>query len=192
MTTVYFIRHAEPDHSWKDDQTRPLTKNGQKDAVEIVTHFKNIKVDSIYSSPYKRCIDTIIGISNAKNLTIKEDFRLRERKVGISGSNINFLIKRWEDKSFAEENGESIASVQNRNIQSLQDILNYEKNKTLLVGTHGTALSAILNYYDNKFDYTDFLRIKYFMPYIIKLDFDGQHLINKHEEIYYKKRKISS
>lgn len=37
MTIVYFIRHAQPDHSWTaDDCTRPLTIEGQQD-LKIVT-----------------------------------------------------------------------------------------------------------------------------------------------------------
>ena len=33
MTIVYFVRHAQPDHSWnEDDSTRPLTIEGQQDS----------------------------------------------------------------------------------------------------------------------------------------------------------------
>lgn len=30
MTKVYFVRHAQPDHSWTEDKTRPLTTEGKR------------------------------------------------------------------------------------------------------------------------------------------------------------------
>lgn len=33
MTKVYFVRHAQPEHNWEDDRTRPFWKrnhNGRK------------------------------------------------------------------------------------------------------------------------------------------------------------------
>lgn len=27
MTTIYFVRHAQPEYEWVDDRTRPLTDN---------------------------------------------------------------------------------------------------------------------------------------------------------------------
>ena len=32
MTRVYFVRHAQPEHDWKEDRTRPLTEEGKKDS----------------------------------------------------------------------------------------------------------------------------------------------------------------
>ena len=31
MTRVYFVRHAQPEHEWEEDRTRPLTEEGKKD-----------------------------------------------------------------------------------------------------------------------------------------------------------------
>ena len=30
MTKVYFVRHAQPEHEWEEDRTRPLTEEGKK------------------------------------------------------------------------------------------------------------------------------------------------------------------
>ena len=30
MTRVYFVRHAQPEHDWEEDRTRPLTEKGRK------------------------------------------------------------------------------------------------------------------------------------------------------------------
>ena len=34
LTKVYFVRHAQPLHSFADDRTRPLTDEGFSDAME--------------------------------------------------------------------------------------------------------------------------------------------------------------
>ena len=77
--------------------------------------------------------------------------------------------------------------VQNRNIEALNEILSDTKDKDIVIGTHGTALSTILNFYDSNFGCEDFLRIIDRMPYIIELDFEGDKLIAKQEHCYIEK-----
>ena len=76
-------------------------------------------------------------------MEIITDERFRERRSGINASEM--LEKRWADFSFAEEGGESLNSVQKRNIEALREVLDTYKGKTVVIGTHGTALSCILN-----------------------------------------------
>ena len=50
--------------------------------------------------------------------------------------------------------------VQNRNIELLDyDILSDNTDKRIVNGTHGTALSTILNFYDNSFGCEEFLKL---------------------------------
>ncbi|OPJ56628.1 hypothetical protein CLORY_42310 [Clostridium oryzae] len=44
--------------------------------------------------------------------------------------------------------------------------------KNIIVGTHGTALSTIINYYDGSYGYKDFDKIRTVMPWIVKITFD--------------------
>ena len=101
------------------------------------------------------------------------DERLREREKGLDGNNHGMFRKRWADHNYHEEGGESIAMVQNRNIEALNEILSDNTDKDIVIGTHGTALSTILNFYDSNFGCEDFLRIIDWMPYIIELDFES-------------------
>ena len=40
MTRVYFVRHAQPEHDWEnEDRTRPLTEEGKKDSVVVLEDF---------------------------------------------------------------------------------------------------------------------------------------------------------
>lgn len=74
MNKVYFVRHAKPDFSVHDDLTRPLTDEGRKSSEKLINFFKDKNITKIYSSPYKRSIDTVRGIalSTIINYFIKE------------------------------------------------------------------------------------------------------------------------
>ncbi len=187
MTKIYFVRHAEPQHGWKDDRTRPLTAEGETDRSVVTDFFKDKQIDKFYCSPYKRSIDTIKTTADFFKKEIVTDERFRERKVGYEKGSV--LKKRWENFNFCEAGGETIGSVQKRNMEALREILADNPNKTLVIGTHGTALASILNFYDSNFGCDDFLRFMYWMPFIIELDFDGTELVNKTEHCYVQKKK---
>jgi Fructose-2,6-bisphosphatase len=187
MTTIYFVRHAEPLHSWEDDRTRPLTQEGKNDANQITNFFINKPIGAFFSSPYKRSYETILPTAIMFQHEIVTDERLRERKAGAGGNNKEMFYKRWSNKHFAEENGESIASVQERNINALNEILKKNLNKTIVVGTHGTALSSIINYYNPKFGCDDFLRIINFLPYIIEMTFNENIYLGMEEKVIMQK-----
>lgn len=87
MTKIFFVRHAEPVHSWLDDRTRPLTEDGKNDAFKINDVLKNEQIDVFISSPYRRCVDTISGLAQLHHQEIIIDERLRERVKGIEGNN---------------------------------------------------------------------------------------------------------
>lgn len=175
MTRVYFVRHAQPEHDWEDDRTRPLTEEGKKDSAIVLGFLKDKKIDAFYCSPYKRSVETIAEAADffTKEIITDERLRLREREKGPDGNNHGMFRKRWADHNYHEEGGESIAMVQNRNIEALNEILSDNTDKDIVIGTHGTALSTILNFYDNNFGCEDFLRIIDWMPYIIELDFES-------------------
>lgn len=187
MTRVYFVRHAQPDFAWKDDRTRHLTEEGKQDAGIVLDFFKDKKIDVFYCSPYKRSIDTIAATAQYFEKEIITDERLREREKGPDGNNHEMFKKRWADYNFHEEGGESVAMVQKRNIEALNRILCDNPDKEIVVGTHGTALSTILSFYDSSFGCEDFLRIIDWMPYIIELDFEGDRLVGKYEHCYVEK-----
>lgn len=114
-------------------------------------------------------------------MAIHTDERFRERKMGIKSH--DYLKQRWDDFSFCEEEGENLASVEQRNIEALNEILIKHPDMNIVIGTHGTALSTILNHYDTSFGHNGFKRIHNSLPYIIRLDYDGNKLINTTEPL---------
>ena len=164
MTQVYFVRHAQPKHDWEDDRTRPLTAEGKQDAVIVLDFLKDKEIDVFYCSPYKRSRDTIADAAAFYEKEIHLDERLREREKGLNGNTHGMFQKRWADHDYHEEGGESLSMVQKRNIEAMREILEANPNRKIVVGTHGTALSTILHFYDASFGCEDFLRIIDWMP----------------------------
>ena len=181
MTNIYFVRHAQPQYSCEDASLRPLTEEGIKDTAKVVEAMKDIHLDYAVSSPYKRSYDTIKGAADDHGLKIELDDRLHERIRGENGNNREMFQRRWSDFSFCEEGGESLGSVTERNMAAVHDMLRAHEGENIMVGTHGTALSTILNYYDSTFGVEGFLRIINYMPYIIRLGFEGMKLVDKEE-----------
>lgn len=175
MNKVYFVRHAKPDFTVEDDLLRPLSEEGINASKKVTKYLNDKNITKVYSSPYKRSVDTIKNFADVNNLNIElvEDFR--ERKVSNSWiKDFNsFAEKQWKDFNYSLEDGENLREVQDRNIEALHKLLNENINENILIGTHGTALSTIINYYDNTFNYKDFNMIKYIMPLIVVIKFQG-------------------
>ena len=112
---------------------------------------------------------------------------MRERKSGKNGNTFELFKKRWADKDYAEADGESLYSVQKRNIEALKEIIEIYRDKNIVIGTHGTALSTILNYYNPAFGCDSFMRIIDYMPYIVKIEFDGAQYAGMSEKLIIKK-----
>lgn len=176
MTTVYFIRHAEPNYENHDDLFRELSAKGLQDRKLVTEFLSDKQIDVVLSSPYKRAVDTVADFAESANLEIQiiEDFR--ERRVdGTWIADFNaFCKKQWEDFHYKYSDGESLQEVQDRNIKSLHHVLEIFDGKNIAVGSHGTALSTIWNYYDKTFGYSDFEKIRSLMPWAVKFTFENR------------------
>ncbi|WP_160671808.1 histidine phosphatase family protein [Clostridium sp. C8-1-8] len=180
MSKIYFVRHAEPDYSIKDDRLRPLTEDGLKASIKVSDFLSDKNITKIFSSPYKRSVDTILDFSkkSALEITKIEDFKERKiEDVWIEDFD-NFFKTQWQDFNYKLSSGECLNEVQARNIAALHSLLNEYPEDTIVIGTHGTALSTIINYYDKNFDGKEFARIRGIMPFIVYMEFEGTKLVN--------------
>ncbi len=180
MTTIYFIRHAESDHNIHQDDIRPLTQKGWE-SRKIVTEFlsdKNINI--ALSSPYKRSVDTISDFTEKHNLEIGliDDFRERRVDSVWIEDFWEYIEKQWEDFDYKFTDGECLREVRERNIKALVEVLKKYKDKNIIVGTHGTALSQIIHHYDNSYGYDDFMSMVKKMPWCVKLVFDEDRCVD--------------
>lgn len=174
-TVIYFVRHAEPNYQNYDDFSRELTAKGVSDSLRLVKHFSKVELAAIYSSPYKRAIDTVQSVADDHQLEIITDYDLRERKISNDWiSNFNAYSKQqWIDFDFKLDDGESLQETQDRNLKAVNDIISNHCNQNIIIATHATALTTILNYYDDNFDYEYFNMIKDEFPFAVKCVVDN-------------------
>ena len=182
MTTVYFIRHAESDNSVRDGRIRPLTEKGLADRTLVTDFLRDKAIDIILSSPFKRAVDTISDFAMKHGFEIEtvEDFRERKSDIDFTKEKFGFnafMERQWSDFNYTYSDGESLAEVQDRNIDALNEVLTRYKNKTIAIGTHGTALSTIINYYDHTYGFEDFMAMVNILPWVVRMDFNDDGCI---------------
>jgi 2,3-bisphosphoglycerate-dependent phosphoglycerate mutase len=180
MTIIYFVRHAEPDYSNHNDLERPLTPKGLKDRKLVTTYLYDKDIVIVLSSPFKRAIETVEDFSNTKKLSIEVIDDFRERKVGNDWIEdfYTFSKMQWEDFKYRLSNGECLMEVQERNINGLMGVLEEHKGKNIVIGSHGTALSTIINYFDPTYGFEDFMNMLDLMPWIVKFTFQDKECIS--------------
>ncbi|WP_432360461.1 histidine phosphatase family protein [Sporosarcina sp. UB5] len=178
-TSIYMIRHAESPFVFGQERTRKLSPQGEEEARKVTALLNNKEIDLIVSSPYTRAIQTIEGISNAKNIEVKVFEELRERQLKgaykLPEEEIQQAIKKsFEDSDYKLSGGESVKDVQKRALPVIKDLLVKYAGKTIVIGTHGNVMTVIMNYFNNEFGYAFWLKTS--KPDIYKLIFSGETL----------------
>jgi len=180
-TTVYFIRHCMSDVSECDTMKRPLTERGMADRLSVTRFLVDKHISAVFSSPYKRATDSISDFTSKAGLKIQiiDEFRERECDSDWDKKNDFYTLfqRQWANFDYTISDGESLRTVQNRNIQALSNILNQNIGENIVIGTHGLALSTIINYYDKSYGYEDFVKMLPICPYAVKMVFDGLRCI---------------
>jgi 8-oxo-dGTP diphosphatase len=78
---AHLVRHAKADDrsAWRgDDDGRPLTKAGRRQARALVDAFAGQRIDRILSSPAVRCTGTVEPLAEARGLPVEVRDELRE------------------------------------------------------------------------------------------------------------------
>lgn len=178
-TTIYFVRHATPNFNNHDDLTRELTPQGLEDRKLVTEFLWDKDIEAALSSPYKRAFDTIKEFADARGLEIQIIDDFRERKVDNQWVKDmkRFCKRQWRDFDYKLPEGESLNEAQRRNIRALKQVLEMHHGKNVIIGSHGTALSTIINYFDNTFGYNEFEEIRNLMPWIVCFIFDGDKCV---------------
>ncbi|MBN8650467.1 MAG: histidine phosphatase family protein [Cytophagales bacterium] len=111
ITTVILVRHAE---KGTDDPKDPeLSEAGKQRAQHLAQVLKEIKVDAIYSTPYKRTRNTVTPLAEAK---------------GVSVLNYNPSKKEEIDQMLQKFAGGTIVIAGHSN--TVPDLANYLTGKT--------------------------------------------------------------
>lgn len=176
MTSLYFVRHAQPDYSCRDDAARPLTPQGRRDTALVTAWLEDKDIAAVYSSPYARAVDTIAPFAALRGLEVTLEPDLRERKIteGWIEDFAAYARRQWEDLDYALPGGESLRQVRRRCLAAAQGILARHPGQGVAVAGHGTALCALASHYHSAFGYEGFLAMKDCMPWGLRMDFDRE------------------
>ena len=99
MTTVYFVRHCQSDHSVHVRQNQAPDPQGLWRTAGASRNFLRDKpIEAVLSSPYRRAMDTVRDFADTRGFSIEavEDFR--ERAVGDRWVEdfMAFVKRHWE------------------------------------------------------------------------------------------------
>jgi 8-oxo-dGTP diphosphatase len=71
---VFLVRHAKAgDRStWEgDDRQRPLTRRGHRQAEHLGDYLEPEQFEQIVTSPYVRCIETVVPLASLRSMSIE-------------------------------------------------------------------------------------------------------------------------
>ena len=158
MKTIYLIKHSGPfvdiknyeDYEnvlWEDyNRNMILSTEGEKRAEELCNIEELDNVDRIFTSNSVRAIATAKYLAEKNNIKIELDKRIDERIFGVETLNDlpkDFNKLSFDNKNFKMKSGESFNEVDSRFINFINDLLEQDSNKNVLV-IHGLILLSYL------------------------------------------------
>lgn len=162
MTRIFLVRHGQSVANQKDlfigHTDMELTELGKAQAAKTAEFFKDITVDAIYSSDLKRAYSTAEATAKTKGLTITVKKELRDIFAGAwEGQAFSVLPEKYPNDynlwlndidSSRCTDGESVADVKKRITAAILDIIEQNKNKTVIVFTHAMPIRALRSHFD--------------------------------------------
>lgn len=158
MTHLIIVRHAESAHNLENriqgHHDSRLTPKGRQQAKLLAKRLKHVKIDKIYSSDLGRAYSTTQEIARVKRARIVRDPLLREIQLGAwEGMTIeevdrlyNNGYQKWLKKPSAcpIPGCEKITRFRKRITERVRKIAGANSGKTVLIVTHGGAITALL------------------------------------------------
>lgn len=204
MTKIYLLRHSQPfrkllgEYNSSDveqvrNEKNVLSVDGEKLAREMSERKELQNIDVIYSSHYARAMCTAKYIAENNNIKLNVDERLGERKFGVNDISelpSDFFEEQFRNWDYKLEKGESANEVSKRMNEVLLEIINNNKDKTIAIVSHGTAISAMLKTWCNVLLNEETKLIELYFndklvfdgnwncPELFKLEFDNNNLIS--------------
>ena len=179
-TEVMLVRHALPvlrSADGPDELTRPLTAEGLRQAAELVATLTEPRPAAIWSSPYRRAIQTVQPTADVLGLPVRTRWELREWDDGLPFTEHwePQYAASWADLSFARPGGESLDQLSTRAVYAVLTVVDQHRGRLVLVAGHGTLISRILAGFGLTVDWAFARRMP--MPAIYRLRFTGRSTI---------------
>lgn len=148
---LYLMRHGST--VWNEigrcqgHHQNMLSSTGKKQVVKASEQFKNEKFDLIYSSPLRRAVQTANIMNRYHNVEIIKDNRLIEIDRGIFTGRLKKTFTEKEKGQYKTKDEschmESFQTLLARVKNFVQNVILPNKDKTLLIVTHGDIATFI-------------------------------------------------
>ena len=144
------VRHAEavaPSDPRYEENDRPLTDAGRRDAERLAGELAAEAADAIYSSPYPRAVQTVEPFARrvGSEISLVDDLRERLLSPGALPDWREHLQRAWTDFGYALEGGESSAEAQRRVTEVLGMLQGRHIGSRIVVASHGNLIALALH-----------------------------------------------
>ncbi|HVH25299.1 MAG TPA: histidine phosphatase family protein [Vicinamibacterales bacterium] len=177
-TTIYIVRHAHSDWTGDhNDNGRPLSDAGVEAAKVLAARLASFPITAIYSSPYRRSVDTVVRLAERLNVRLELVPNLRERELPVvpAGEFHRLVENAWRSPAESVEGGESNIRAQARGLDVMRTVLERHQGQQVVLATHGNLLALIVNGLDSVSGYEFWRRLS--LPDIYRLEFDAMAFV---------------
>jgi len=158
MTTFYLVRHGDTGIKNRISGRMSgvhLNETGRRQAEQLAGRFTGIAVDSLYSSPVERAVETAQPIAQRLNLTIQTAEAVSEIDYGEwTGKSFDELSvdSRWQSFNVFRSGsqipgGENILQVQRRFVGWMEEVRRDQTDGRIVVVSHQDPIKAVVTYY---------------------------------------------
>ena len=165
MTTVYLVRHGETngnlEQRFQGTKDYPLNAQGSRQGELLGSALREYPIDIIYTSPLSRAYETArLVAKHHPGVKVIPQKGLEEIHAGvIEGEKLADLPVKYPEVfqtmlgspvDLAYPGGENTRQVYDRVAKTMEDIVAQNKNKTIVVVSHGFAIQTYLHYASGK------------------------------------------
>lgn len=154
MLKLILVRHGETneniDKRIQGQSRGTLSELGRSQIQLLAKHFRNEKIDLIFSSDLERAAETTRAIAQYQTCSVTYLKELRECSFGIFEGYLNSeykeasLSSEGKPKNFRPQGGESLSDLYERTIPVLKSILELQTPITVLVSTHRGPINCMI------------------------------------------------
>lgn len=156
---VHLIRHSLTSETGKRlsslDPDISLSPEGLSRAEELGRSLAAVPLRAVYTSPYRRCVETAAAITRGRRIRPRVTPAFVEADYGRwLGRPLKSLyrLKAWQHlmaspTRFRFPDGETLQEVQNRAVAGVEALAQKHADDTIAISSHGDVIKVILTHY---------------------------------------------